>query len=333
MVVKPESFKNLVAVRNGKVVKIPNMVLRKPSNINVQNAHLAKGSVCIVCNFCFHEKKIDWSSNIKAICHPFRDDDIFPSSIKTHLFSESDFCDKFITPHSHNMEKWDGKYDFVYFFLSSSQGVRSKGLYMAPMIGRVAKRLGLKGLMIGYQGSKSNKLRGTIFDKAYRKVMTEINEIDNMKFIYKKFSTKEVCAIMRGSKFVLYPNTADASPRLLTEAIVRGVPVVVNKDIYGGWKYINNRNGSFFDGLSIEEYVDDKDTGENEESLMHSISKVLSIDRGGVSNTFYEKYGFKNSAVKFASIINRISSTNYDAVVFAEWQPVLKRVARKSRWI
>lgn len=333
MIVKPETFKKLVAVHEGRIVKIPNRLLRKNPPVDIQEVSLSNESICIVCNFVFGEKEVKFSPKIKAVCHPFRREDTFPSSIKKYLFSESDFCDKLTTPYLNTSKRWEGKYDFVYFFLNSDQGVKSKGLYMAPMIGRVAKKMGLKCLMIGYQGSKSQKLRGTIHGKAYKKVKSELSKVENTKFIYKKFRAEEVCEIMKAAKFVLYPNIADASPRLLTEAIVRGVPIVVNKDIYGGWKYIDATNGRFFDGLAVEDYVSNGSTIKNEESLEKAIREVLLIDRDKVSDTFYKNYGFKNSSVRLASIINDISSTNYTAVAFFEWKLLLKKVAKENRWL
>lgn len=333
MIVKSSAYTKLVAVENGKLISIDNRVLRKPIDQKMQNECLTKNSICIVCNFIFGEESIGWSKNVKAICHPFRDTIIFPSNIKTYLFSESDFCDRLITHDSINMKKWDGKYDFVYFTLNSDQGIRSKGLYMAPMIDRVAKRMGLKGLMIGYQGSSSKKLRGTVYNKAYKKVLQEMGSMHNLKVKYKKFIPEEVCSIMRGSRFVLYPNTADASPRLLTEAIVRGAPVVVNKSITGGWKYITNDNGYFFNGITVEEYLNNNDTSENEKSLQQAIEQSLMIDREKISDSFYKNYGFKNASMELANIINSISRTNYKAVAFKAWRQVLKKVARRKGWI
>ena len=39
----------------------------------------------------------------------------------------------------------------------------------------------------------------------------------------------------------------DASPRALTEAIALDVPVLVNRQILGGWKYVEPETGRFFD--------------------------------------------------------------------------------------
>lgn len=41
-------------------------------------------------------------------------------------------------------------------------------------------------------------------------------------------------------------SVADGSPRVLTQALSKNVPIIVNQHIAGGWKYVNNRTGVFF---------------------------------------------------------------------------------------
>lgn len=43
------------------------------------------------------------------------------------------------------------------------------------------------------------------------------------------------------------PNVHDASPRVLAEALSLDVPILVNRHIVGGWKYVNSETGAFFD--------------------------------------------------------------------------------------
>lgn len=50
------------------------------------------------------------------------------------------------------------------------------------------------------------------------------------------------------ARFLFAPNVEDASPRLLAEALCLDVPLVVNRAILGGWKYVNRFTGVFFDG-------------------------------------------------------------------------------------
>ena len=44
------------------------------------------------------------------------------------------------------------------------------------------------------------------------------------------------------------PNLHDASPRVLAEALCLDVPILVNRHILGGWKYVSNETGAFFGG-------------------------------------------------------------------------------------
>lgn len=45
---------------------------------------------------------------------------------------------------------------------------------------------------------------------------------------------------------LLVPNVYDASPRLLAEALCQDIPVMVNRNILGGWHYVERPSGVFF---------------------------------------------------------------------------------------
>jgi hypothetical protein len=49
------------------------------------------------------------------------------------------------------------------------------------------------------------------------------------------------------SRVLFVPNVSDASPRILTESLCKGTPILVNKHIFGGWKYVNEHTGAFFE--------------------------------------------------------------------------------------
>jgi hypothetical protein len=50
------------------------------------------------------------------------------------------------------------------------------------------------------------------------------------------------------SRIAFFPNALDPSPRLLGEALCLDVPVLVNRAILGGWKYVTRSTGTFFEG-------------------------------------------------------------------------------------
>ncbi len=331
MRVKPETYKKLVAIHDEEIIKIPNMILRKQAPLDKQNKNLTKNSVCIVCNFRFLEDRIDWSPKVKAICHPFRDDSIFPQSIDRYLLSESDFCDKLVTPVKSDNGKY--KYDFVYFTLNSREGTRSKGIYTLPLLDKVAGDLGLKGLVVDYATRETAKHRGTIYDTASKKIKSQMSSFKNFKIINNKLDSNKVCDVMMSSRFVFLPSDADASPRMIVEPLVRNRPVVVSSAIYGGWKYVNDSTGSFFDAPTIEEFVKDDYKRDYAKSLRDAIEKVLVLDTNGISKSFYKDYGFAKSAKRLAGIINKIAGKGYKAVAYEEWKKQLSKVGRKKGWL
>jgi len=325
MIVKPDTFKKLSAINEkNKLVDIPNIVLRKITPVKNQGKNLTKNSICIVCNFRFLENKAEWSKKIKAICHPFRDDSIFPDNVKKYLFSESDFCDKLISPTKYKLPEYD-KYDFVYFTLNSREGTRSKGIYTLSLLNEVAGILKLKGLVVNYATRETAKHKGTIYAEASNLVKKQIHRFKNLKVTNNFFRSGYVCGIMNAVKFVYLPSDADASPRLLTESLIRDKPLVINSAIYGGWKYINSENGAFFEAPTIREFVKNKYKKDYLESLKQSIEKVLSIDNSKISKEFYKEYGFLNSSKRLAKIVNNISGTKYKAVAYREWGKHLKK--------
>jgi hypothetical protein len=52
------------------------------------------------------------------------------------------------------------------------------------------------------------------------------------------------------SHFMMVPNVYDASPRVVSQSLALNVPVLMNRNIIGGWKYLNEETGEFFDDMS-----------------------------------------------------------------------------------
>ena len=63
-------------------------------------------------------------------------------------------------------------------------------------------------------------------------------------------SFEEALNYFRQSSFLFVPQVYDASPRVVTQAMTLNVPVFMNRNIIGGWKYINDKTGDFFHDLS-----------------------------------------------------------------------------------
>jgi hypothetical protein len=56
----------------------------------------------------------------------------------------------------------------------------------------------------------------------------------------------ELMARLTQARVAFFPNVLDASPVFLTEALCLDVPIVVNRRILGGWKYVRPGTGRFF---------------------------------------------------------------------------------------
>lgn len=327
MKIKSEPFKKLIAVdASGKIVDIPNMAMRKPLDVKSQGRQISKQSVCIVCNYTFKDKPIVFSDKIAAVCHPFKDDTFFPNSVEKHLLSESDFYDTNIVWD--NGKKYDKKYDFFCFTINSEQGVLCKGLYMLPMLDRAAGKAGLKGVLIDYSSKYETYSHTGTSVTAINQVRKELKSLKNIKFVEKLMSPKEMCKMMRSCRFGLYPNNRDASPRLLVEAIVRNVPVMVNRNIYGGWKYINDATGKFFDAPSMEEFVltwNDKKRDVFIDSAASAMSEMAKFDNSNTAKCFNDNFGFVNASRHLARIINGISGTDYEMVAYTDFNKILQK--------
>ena len=71
--------------------------------------------------------------------------------------------------------------------------------------------------------------------------------------------------LIEQSKLLFVPGVSDASPRVITESLIKDVPVLVNKDIFGGWKYVNNHTGAFF--------TDENDVMKNMNHIIKRVNK------------------------------------------------------------
>jgi glycosyltransferase involved in cell wall biosynthesis len=110
------------------------------------------------------------------------------------------------------------------------------------------------------EGEWNNYIRGF---KICQKWVNYMAENMNLKILVcgtnrrKDFSPKiEVIDFQIWSNFINYMNQCkflfctsiyDASPRIIVEALSLDIPVLLNKNILGGWKYITETTGMFFD--------------------------------------------------------------------------------------
>ena len=107
-----------------------------------------------------------------------------------------------------------------------------------PLCEKVIKvlsdEMGLKGLVIGWEDCPIHIKN--------KKLVKTTGFLEYFEFIQK----------LRESKFLLLPNLEEASPRIETEAMAADVPIFVYENILGGWKYVNNETGVFFNEKNIK---------------------------------------------------------------------------------
>lgn len=164
-------------------------------------------------------------------CHCFREPHQFLSTgIPRDLISVSDFTDYIrVSPQRVRRAGQSQGFDFVYVGAAEDwkKEVKSWGL-AGRCLPRLTKELGLHGLVIGSLGG----------DLAPSPDITFSPHLPWDDFL----------AELAQARFLFVPNGIDASPRLMAEALCLDVPLVVNRSILGGWKYVNAFTGVFFDG-------------------------------------------------------------------------------------
>jgi len=147
--------------------------------------------------------------------------------------SESDFYDAETT----QVASADKKYDFIYVCLADDNktcpmdgwnAVNRNFALALKCFPIMIDEMGLKVLVVGRVGCGLEKLYG---DK--------ITVVDFLP--YHEFQDK-----LRESRYLFVPNVYDASPRVISESIVKGLYVLLNRNIVCGAKYVTEETGELF---------------------------------------------------------------------------------------
>ena len=180
----------------------------------------------------------NYEANAKAWIHCFREPDkYFKTNVPRLLMSESDFIDPNRLIYNPNTSK---KYDFIYVCLD--EGAKHEATNCKP----------------GWQAHNRNwelakeclkvmcgefKLKGLIMGRTNCDITEKCNNyISSLPFQ----PQEKFLELLQECKFIFVPNISDASPRVVTQAMCYNMPVLMNKNIVGGWKYVNNQTGVFF---------------------------------------------------------------------------------------
>jgi len=238
----------------------------------------------------------------KDICegwlHCFREPcNYIPCDKPNALISESDFVNtNILVPDKDNYNDNYKEYDFIYNCPKVNKDSscndwvsHNKNWELAlKCLPILCEKFKLKGLLIGRSGCDI-----PTNCKPYITTTGWVKYEDVIK-LYKK------------SKFLFLPNQRDASPRVITECMALDLPCIMNKNILGGWKYINNQTGVFF--------TDEKD-----------LEKSLNIFLNNLNNYkprrfILDNYGLINSGKRlkeflFKNFKSRLNINNAEYII------------------
>jgi hypothetical protein len=174
---------------------------------------------------------IDYLSLCAGWCHCFqRPDEYIPAPAPKLLISGSDFTDPdTISATSLELAPLSAKeYDFIYICPDGAWAEENKNWSLAKKcIPILCDQLGLRGLLVG---------RKEIPDLPPCKGLNVIGWVP----------WPVILLLLHRSRFLFVPNVLDASPRVITQALCMNIPILVNRAILGGWKYVNSYTGAFF---------------------------------------------------------------------------------------
>ena len=231
-------------------------------------------------NFIENYKKYKYKKICKAWLHGFKNpNQYFPIGTPNALISESDFMDCNVAKPNPDIKK---EYDFIYICLKVDEkkdvcddwATYNKNWELAKKCLEImCGKHKLRGLLVGRKDcelpTKCNNLMDTTNMLEYSKMLESYNK----------------------AKFIFVPNKADASPRVITEAMLTDLPILVNENILGGWKYVNENTGVFFN--------DEHDLSNAINTIMNGINE----ERYSPRRDFLSKYGVINTGKRLKDFL------------------------------
>ncbi len=329
----------IFGIQGGKMVKVPIGVVRKPMTGREQERWLPSNSIAIISHCALHQnksKKYPFCDKVKLVCTPFSE---VPNSWRKKVphfqLCESDMVDKCWVSSKNYRAKtkapFKKKYDIFIITEFNKKGLRYKGLQILYFLLDIEKELGLRVCILDTATKRcwKNDLKSPSLGSFIRDVTSIVKRRSKRSDLLRPrhgrhgdfLGQGKMNGLMHSSRCLLVGNINDASPKIITEALIRGVPVVLNKHILGGGKYIDKYSGSLFDGGESPQYiVDNYDMCK--ESLFSALNEVLSgsISSKEIIRNYYKKWGLKNSSKKLAKSINKEFGTSYSHVFYPQFK-------------
>jgi len=246
-------------------------------------------------NFEENYKKYKYKELTEGWIHCFRKpENYFTKDMPLLFASESDWTDCNTCKPDKSIKK---EYDFIYICLKVDQKKKlcddwatfNKNWDLAKKcLDLFCNKYKLKGLLVGRKDCELPNGCNDLMET------TDMVPYDELKKMYNK------------CRFIFLPNEKDASPRVLTEALATDVPALINKNILGGWKYINPKTGELF--------TDENDIGPALEKMLAKIKNNEYEPR----DYFIKNYSIANSGRK----LKRFLYDNYSPRINIDEQNV-----------
>lgn len=175
-----------------------------------------------------HGRERSYVAACEAWVHCFRAPERFlPAGVPWLLLSESDFVEPREVRAAAGRVEVDG-HDVAYVCCPNDFNETTKNWRLARRcLARLADDLGTTALLVGRLGA------------------ADLPEVPGLSVV-DELPRDELLARLARCRVLLVPNVLDASPQLIVEALALDVPVVVNEQILGGWKYVHDATGRFF---------------------------------------------------------------------------------------
>ena len=214
---------------------------------------------------------------------------IFPKNFPRINCAESDFAKYKTHLPDPSVEK---EYDFIYVCLKD--GDKKEGDKDCPQGWQFFIRQWSKAKLCLDIMCKKYKLKGLLIGRIGCEIPSNCHQLMELTD-FQEYST--FIKNYNKCRFIFIPNYAEASCRVCTEAMCFNLPVLMNKNILGGWNYINNETGSFFD---------DGDIQNSFEPVLDKFIKKLNNNEYTPREWFIKNYGEYNSGAKLLDFVKSI---------------------------
>ena len=232
----------------------------------------------------------DYFKLTRGWCSVFREEinkTIFPKDFPRIQMGESDFAKYKTHLPDPSVKK---EYDFLYICLKDNDkcedGWQSKIREFQTakkIIDIMCKKYKLKGLLIGRIGCE--------VPPSCHQLM-ELTDFQEYATFIKNFNK---------CKFLLCTSMLDASPRTVSEGMCFNLPILMNKNILGGWQYINDKTGCFFDPNNIENDF---------EPMLDKFMTKLNNNEYTPRDWYIKHYGEHNSGLKLLNFVKSVFKEN-----------------------